>query len=343
MEIAAGEFGSMTAPSISVAMCTYNGERFLPQQLESILRQTRLPDEVVIRDDRSSDNTPHLIEEFRRQAPFHVDFKINDANLGAKKNFEEAIFACKGELIALSDQDDIWHPRRLERSQWELDQHPEAGLVFTDGAVIDDFDRPTDETLWKSFRLYRTSLEMLQSGNYLPLAKRTFVTGATVMFRSRYAAQCFPTGSHWWHDGWLAMLIAAMAEVRPIDEKLISYRSHTSQQLGLGTVETRRWKPLQERAEKQHASMQELYASLVEVCGAVERLPLDADHREHGALPQFSRYKDFLAMRLSLPDVRMHRVPVMLNHVEDYRTCAMGLLSMARDFVFPAISPLRRS
>ena len=328
----------MTTSSISVAMCTFNGERFLPQQLASILRQTRLPDEVIIRDDRSTDRTPQMIEEFRRHAPFPVDFRINDANLGAKKNFEHAIFACRGDLIALSDQDDIWHPLRLERSQRELDQHPEAGLVFTDGGVINDDDQPTGDTLWKSFRLYRSSLEALQSGDYLPLAKRTFVTGATVMFRSQYAAQCFPTGQHWWHDGWLAMLIAAMAEVRPIDEKLISYRSHASQQLGLGVVEKRRWKPLQERAEKQGASMRKLHASLIEVCDAIERLPLDADRRRNGALPAFRTYRDFLAVRLDLPHSRLRRVPVMLDHVELYRGCAMGILSMARDLVLPAVT-----
>ena len=328
--------------NISVAMCTYNGERFLPRQLASILRQTRLPDEVVIRDDRSSDRTPQLIEEFRSHAPFPVDFQINDTNLGAKTNFEHAVFACKGDLIALSDQDDIWHPERLERSQRELDQHPDAGLIFSDGGVINDFDQPTGDTLWKSFRLYRSSLEALQAGNYLPLAKRTFVTGATVMFRARYAAQCFPTGSHWWHDGWLAMLIAAMAEIRPIDEKLISYRSHASQQLGLGIQEKRRWKPLKERAEKQTASLRELHASLVEVCAAIERLPLDTVHRRDGALQAFSTYRDFLAMRLNLPHGRLSRVPVILDHVELYRDCAMGLLSMARDFVLPPIAALHQ-
>ena len=138
------------------------------------------------------------------------------------------------------------------------------------------------------------------------------------------------------------MLIAAMAEVRPIDEKLISYRSHASQQLGLGIVERRRWKPLRERAEKQGASMRELHASLVEVCDAIERLPLDADHRRHGALHEFSRYRDFLAMRLGLPIARLNRVPVMLDHVELYRECAMGLLSVARDFVLPAVSAARQ-
>ena len=221
-------------PTLSVAMCTYNGERYLPQQLASILRQSRLPDEVVIRDDRSTDTTHMLIENFRREAPFPVDFKVNAQNLGSTRNFEEAIFACKGELIALSDQDDIWHRERLARSEQELIDHPEAGLVFTDGDIIDDFDQLTGGSLWKSFRFYRSSFDELQAADYLQLARRTFVTGATVMFRAHYAATCFPTGQYWWHDGWLAMLIAGMASIRPIDARLISYRRHAAQQLGLG-------------------------------------------------------------------------------------------------------------
>ncbi len=325
----------MTSKStISVAMCTYNGERYLPRQLASILGQTRLPDEVIVRDDRSTDGTPALIEAFRQQAPFPVDFKINTRNLGAKKNFEQAIFACHGQFIALSDQDDIWHRERLARSEQELINHPEAGLVFTDGNVIDDYDRPTGGSLWKSFYLDRRSLEFLQAGNWLPLAQRTFVTGATVMFRAPLARLCFPTGDQWWHDGWLAMLIAAMGAVRPIDAPLISYRIHAAQQLGLGEANRRPWKTLEERATQQAASMRQVRDSLIEVCEAIARLSLSG---QHCTVEAYRRHADFLAMRLSLPKNRLSRIPIMLNAIEEYRTCGSGVLSMLRDFILPKV------
>jgi glycosyltransferase involved in cell wall biosynthesis len=323
----------------SVALCTYNGARFLPQQLASILRQSRLPDEFIIRDDRSTDHTPALIEVFRREAPFPVDFKVNEQNLGAKKNFEQAIFACRGELIALSDQDDIWHRDRLARSELELLDHPEAGLVFSDGEVIDDFDQPTGGSLWQSFLLSRRTLERLQSGDYLPLAQRTFVTGATVMFRSRFAPLCFPGGQHWWHDGWLAMLIAGLAEVRPIDAKLISYRSHHSQQIGLRDIEAHRWESLEEKAAKHAALLQQVHDSLVEVCEAIERLPLTPDQRTHGALDAFRKHRDFLALRLGLPSNRLVRTLAVLEAYEQYRVSARGLLDVAKDIVLPVVPP----
>src|SRR5947208_14214106 len=103
----------MPKRSISVAMCTYNGERFLKEQLESLAAQTRQPDELVVCDDRSTDSTPHIVEAFARAAPFPVRLEVNDRCLGSTKNFEHAILRCTGALIALSDQDDVWHPEKL--------------------------------------------------------------------------------------------------------------------------------------------------------------------------------------------------------------------------------------
>src|SRR5690242_1846918 len=99
---------------ISVAMCTFNGARFLPEQLESITAQTRLPDELVICDDRSADESLEIIRAFLDRPPFTVRLEINERNLGSTKNFEKAIGLCQGEIIALADQDDVWFPQKLE-------------------------------------------------------------------------------------------------------------------------------------------------------------------------------------------------------------------------------------
>src|ERR1700678_75351 len=123
---------------ISVALCTYNGERFLSQQLASVQQQTRLPDEVVVCDDQSTDGTVEMVRAFAASVSFPVRIFENERNLGFAANFERAIGLCEGNLIALSDQDDIWYPVRLERSEQEFTAHPEAGLVFSDADVIDD-------------------------------------------------------------------------------------------------------------------------------------------------------------------------------------------------------------
>src|ERR671927_271278 len=99
----------------SVAMCTYNGARFVREQLASIAAQTRPPDELVVCDDCSTDATLECIREFARTAPFPVRVVENEKNAGSTKNFERAVELCEGDFIALADQDDVWLPEKLQR------------------------------------------------------------------------------------------------------------------------------------------------------------------------------------------------------------------------------------
>jgi glycosyltransferase involved in cell wall biosynthesis len=100
--------------TIAVALATYNGSRFLKEQLTSLLQQTRKPDHVVISDDVSSDDTVAVAEDFRRIAPFRVDVLAGRRQLGVLGNFLWAAQACEAEYIAFCDQDDIWLPQKLE-------------------------------------------------------------------------------------------------------------------------------------------------------------------------------------------------------------------------------------
>src|SRR5689334_22293429 len=123
---------------ISVALCTYNGSRYLKEQLDSIASQTRRPDEVVIRDDVSADNTVKIAQQFAETVPFPVHIHRNPENLGSTRNFESAIEACRGEIIALSDQDDVWESQKLERIETEFAADPGLGTVFSDAVLTDD-------------------------------------------------------------------------------------------------------------------------------------------------------------------------------------------------------------
>ena len=93
---------------ISIAMASYNGARFIAEQLDSFARQTRLPDELVVTDDCSNDGTPELIDEFAKRAPFPVHLHRNSKTLGVARNFGKALELCSGDLVFLSDQDDVW-------------------------------------------------------------------------------------------------------------------------------------------------------------------------------------------------------------------------------------------
>jgi len=101
--------------TVSVALCTYNGAAYLGEQLDSIVAQSRPPDELVVCDDGSTDGTVGLLQAFVPEAPFPVRLYRNERNRGFAKNFERAISLCTGDFIALSDQDDVWKPEKLAR------------------------------------------------------------------------------------------------------------------------------------------------------------------------------------------------------------------------------------
>lgn len=226
----------MSELSISIAMCTYNGSRFLSEQLESMATQTRLPHELVICDDRSSDESFELIRAFAKRAPFPVRAEINKVNLGTTKNFEKAISLCQGEIIALADQDDVWKPQKLAVLQAALVEHPEAGYVFSDAELLDEHGNLTGRKLWESGRFRGSFLHDFAAARQVAVLLRwTVVTGATMAFRSSLKTVVMPFSSHFVHDYWISLLASCLGAYGvPISEPLIQYRQHMGQQIGAG-------------------------------------------------------------------------------------------------------------
>lgn len=219
----------------SVAMCTYNGARFIQDQLDSIKKQTRVPDELVICDDKSSDDTRDIIESFATKAPFPVRLEANKTNVGSTKSFEKAIKLCQGEIIALSDQDDVWYPHKLMSLESTLLSSPNAGLVFSDAEVVDEDLRPLGTRLWPFF-FSSKDRQLFESGQALDLLlEKPVVTGATMAFRAEHRNLILPipTGTQLIHDAWIALMIATVADLVFISDPLIMYRQHPMQQTGL--------------------------------------------------------------------------------------------------------------
>src|SRR5260221_14241396 len=121
--------------TVSIAMATYNGQKYIQRQLDSLAAQTRIPDELVICDDGSEDDTIAIVESFARSAPFPVKIHRNDVRLGYRANFMRAAGLCRSDLIAFSDQDDYWRPNKIEASLQPFCD-PEVILVYHNADVV---------------------------------------------------------------------------------------------------------------------------------------------------------------------------------------------------------------
>jgi glycosyltransferase involved in cell wall biosynthesis len=311
---------------ISIALCTYNGERFLPQQLSSIRQQSTVPEEVVVCDDGSTDRTVAILREFAASVPFPVRIFENQTNLGYAANFEQAIRICGSELIALSDQDDIWHPHRLERSRQEFTDHPEVGLVFSDADLIDDEGHETGSRLWQKLKFNGRRKRELLAGKFVVLAQYRFITGATLMFRASLRPRILPIASGWIHDEWIALMAAAFSDLRPIDQPLLRYRIHASQQVGFQNK-------LERRAQGKHwVRLAESARELQEVCDALAAMDPEATRP---VLPAYQQHLEFLRFRLNLPRSPAQRLLPVMKHLPGYGAHASGWKSALKDMVIP--------
>lgn len=230
----------MVSRSVSVVLCTYNGARYLDQQLQSILEQTSPPDEVVVGDDRSDDDTLAKLNAFREQAPFDVSVIINAQRLGSSRNFERSLQRSKMDLVAMCDQDDVWLPHKLATLADALERGGgafAAFAAFSDALLIGEHDEPIPGSLWEQLGVDARELRGLRSDRAaVRLARRGIITGATMMIRREVIDWGTPVetaGGRFVHDGWLAAVAAVAGPIVAVRQPLIHYRSHPSQQIGL--------------------------------------------------------------------------------------------------------------
>lgn len=323
----------------SVAMCTYNGADFLPAQLVSIAEQTRPPDELIVCDDASTDKTRALLESFARTARIPVSLYFADQNVGSVKNFERAIGLCNGDLIALSDQDDVWHSDKLQRIEQAFSNNPGAGLVFSDAELVDKNLKPMGQRIWNAVGFDVHKQKLVREGRSLDvLVNGWTVTGATMAFRSEYVklALPIPTNIAMIHDGWIALTIAAVANVAFIEEPLISYRQHERQQIGApqrSVAPPERGLQAFECALRRRNSDTDLHGILAVL---EERLVAQQNSFDcRRALEFAGNYALHLDVRANLPRKRLSRVPRILRELLTmrYHEYANGFKSAAKDLV----------
>lgn len=225
------------AGSISIALCTYQGERYLSEQLESLMAQTRLPREIVVFDDASRDSTWSQLEAFARQAPARgVDVRIhrNAENIGYVANFQRALQATREEIIFLCDQDDIWHPGKLARFAEEFERRPDLLMLHSDARLVDSEGRSIHCRLFEALEITRHEFDTVHSGHAFDvLLRRNIVTGAAMAIRRRVLEAERPVPPGWIHDEWLAVVAATIGRVDCLEEATIDYRQHDANQIGM--------------------------------------------------------------------------------------------------------------
>jgi glycosyltransferase involved in cell wall biosynthesis len=219
---------------ISIALCTFNGAEYLEPQLQSYLRQDRLPDELVAADDGSGDGTVAMVRQFASRAPFPVRLLVNSQRLGVSRNFEEALKACSGELIFLSDQDDSWDNAKLSTMAATMEKEPGLQALFCNAKVTDAHLNPLGYSLWQAVGFDKSEQQAFTQGaGYKVLLKHNVVAGATLALRRDALPQLVPLAPNWMHDSWMAMRLAACDRIRPLPKALQSYRQHPAQHLGV--------------------------------------------------------------------------------------------------------------
>lgn len=212
---------------ITVVMCTFNGELFLEEQMESILSQTYKPDEIIVCDDNSDDRTFEIIEQYASTVNY-IEWKFyrNEKRLGVRGNFAKAFSLSTGEYIAFADQDDVWVENKLEILYYYLEKgfslvHSDAELITETGSLINEsYSRVSKGHLYEIPMIRR-----LRGDNN--------VTGCTCMVNRKLKEQniCFPK-YYFFHDGWLALFAYRNGGIAYCNQSLVKYRQHTNNVVG---------------------------------------------------------------------------------------------------------------
>lgn len=317
---------------ISVALCTYQGERFLQQQLDSLAGQTRLPDELVACDDASRDRTWEILERFAGQAPFPVRLLRSAENRGIAANFEQAIRLCQGEVIAPCDQDDVWYPQKLALAERALSAQPQAGGVFSDADLVDEALQPLGYTHWQSIRFTPSRRKQLLHGSVAAvLLKRDAVSGAAFAFRSRFKTLILPIPDTDLYDAWIALLVAAQAPLALVEAPTLAYRQHPGQKFGGKDKDVAmRISTVRSAAPARYSSRLHLYTRARQRISGLPPSPRLADALAHldGKIAHFQA-------RSHLPGPRLARLLPALRELLSlrYGRYSNGLASFAADLL----------
>lgn len=208
----------MTKPLVSIILPTYNGERFLKQQLDSIFSQTCQDFEVIVADDGSADSTVNILQTYAGRKNFH--YYVNPGNMGFIQNFCRAMKRAKGQYLAPCDQDDVWLPGKVETLLAEAGDHM---LVYSNSELVDEDEKPLGKDLRQSLRI-----NFISGNNHRAFYYSNCVAAHTMLFRRELLNYIDSLPESVYHDHWLAFIASRLGTIHAVDKKLVLYRRHVS-------------------------------------------------------------------------------------------------------------------
>lgn len=334
-------------PTLSVALCTYNGATYLREQWNSLLAQEWLPNELIVSDDGSTDGTLDLVRNLAQTAPFRITILANAAPLGFNGNFARAIAACTGDFIFLCDQDDAWFPHKTRLLATYLLAHPSHDVVFGNATVAGPDLAPTHRQFWDVVRFEANDQRTWQSGGAMHvLLNGNRVMGCALAFRASFRARALPIPANvpggYVYDGWLALVAAATDQIGFVAEPLQLYRTHPTQQIGVKPPEAPPAVRLRDRFnrdrrqklapfEKQRNDWQTLLSMLTERVGnqapGLDQLRHRLNHVSRRATLPASRLARFWPVTQQLLAGQYHRyADADANRLAPYIAAAGDLL-----------------
>jgi glycosyltransferase involved in cell wall biosynthesis len=213
----------MSNSLVSVVMCTYNGSRFVGEQIESICNQTHQNLQVVIVDDASTDNTYEIVKQYAAKDP-RIEAHENEKNLGFNLNFSKACKLATGDFIAIADQDDIWEPTKIEKLLAKISMDQNALLTHCISARFEKFGK----FHLKSYKLVNYDAGKDVRNFFLS----NFISGHNMLIRKKLLEKALPFPGAVYYDWWLAAVASCNGKIEAVPEILVWHRMHDSNATG---------------------------------------------------------------------------------------------------------------
>lgn len=215
---------------VDILLATYNGEKYLEAQLDSILSQTYTNFRLLISDDSSTDSTKDILEKYKK-IDNRIEVFYQENNLGVVKNFEFLLNKVENRYYMLSDQDDIWKEEKIEKSVNKLEETG-AGLVYSDLEVVDENLNVIYESYWK---LKGFTKRANKYNTFESFYLNNYVTGCTIISRKEFIKDILPlpnSSKYVLHDYWITLIVSQKSKIVSIKEPLIKYRQHKNNRIG---------------------------------------------------------------------------------------------------------------